>query len=302
MSEPRPPYKSIHVIINPAAGKDEPILKTLNSTFRELNLKWEAFITKDEGDAKRFAAEAAAAGVDIVAAYGGDGTVLEVASGLRGTNVPLLILPGGTANVLSIELGVPRELPAALSLLSDPTAVLRAIDMGEVEGKLFFHMGIGFEAKMVLGADRENKNRSGFFAYISSALKNLRNPPTANYAMLIDGQHVEAQGINCMITNFGSVGVAGLTLSKTIDFSDGLLDVIVIQDINLGAVLSAAAGAITSGDISTPLLQWQGREITIVADPPQSVTRDGEIVELKNITARVVPGAIQTLVPGASVT
>jgi YegS/Rv2252/BmrU family lipid kinase len=297
MSESRLPYKSVHVIINPAAGKDEPILKTLNDMFREMQIEWEAFITKQAGDAKRSAAEAAAAGVDVVAAYGGDGTILEVADGLRGTNVPLLILPGGTANALSVELGIPRDLSAALSLLTDPNTRLRSLDMGEVEGQLFFHMGIGFEAEMVRGAERENKERSGLFAYIFSALKNLQNPPTANYAMLIDGQQVEAQGINCMITNFGSLGVAGLTVSKAIDISDGLLDVIVIQDITLRSALSAAAGAISSGEFSASLLQWQAREVTVIVDPPQPVTCDGEIFEVENIKVRIVPGAVKTLVP-----
>ncbi len=298
MSDPRPPFKSVHVIINPAAGKDEPILKTLNNAFREMGIEWEAFITKEAGDAKRSSEEAAAAGVDVVAAYGGDGTILEVAAGLRGTNVPLVILPGGTANALSVELGIPRELSAALSLLTDPNTRLRPLDMGEVQGRLFFHMGIGFEGEMVRDTERENKDRSGLFAYIFSALKNLRNPAMANYAMLIDGQQVEAQGINCMITNFGSIGVAGLTVSKAIDMSDGLLDVIVIQDITLRSALSAAADAISTGEFSASLLQWQAREVTVIVDPPQPVTCDGEIFEVKNIIARIVPGAVLALVPG----
>src|SRR5689334_18509397 len=91
-------YKRIHVIVNPAAGKDTPILGTLNKTFADTGIDWDIFVTKGAGDAHRLAKEAASAGVDAVAVNGGDGTVMEVASGLMNTNVPLAILPGGTAN------------------------------------------------------------------------------------------------------------------------------------------------------------------------------------------------------------
>ena len=82
------PYPKVHVIINPAAGQDEPILNVLNDVFHPAGVAWEISLTHKSGDATRLAAEAAAAGVDLVAAYGGDGTQMEVANGLLGTGVP----------------------------------------------------------------------------------------------------------------------------------------------------------------------------------------------------------------------
>ena len=82
------PYPKVHVIINPAAGQDEPILNVLNDVFHPAGVAWEISLTHKSGDATRLAAEAAAAGVDLVAAYGGDGTRMEVANGLLGTGVP----------------------------------------------------------------------------------------------------------------------------------------------------------------------------------------------------------------------
>ena len=90
------PYKKVHVIINPAAGHDEPILNVLNHVFHPAGVEWDNSLTHQSGDATRLAAEAAASGVDLVAAYGGDGTQMEVANGLMGTGVPQAILPGGT--------------------------------------------------------------------------------------------------------------------------------------------------------------------------------------------------------------
>lgn len=293
-----PVIKRVHAIINPAAGQDKPILKTLNSAFQELGLEWEIMITKGMGDARRFAQEAVAAGVDAVAVYGGDGTVLEVASGLHGSPVALAILPGGTANVLSIELGIPRDLPKALALLSGTGTGVRAVDMGRLGEHHFFHLGLGLEGEMIKQADREAKDRAGLRAYILAMLRELRNPPVARYHLLLDDEQYEIEGINCMVTNFGSLGLGRLKLSHAIDISDGLLDVLVIQEINLRAILAALSDAITSGEVDQPMLQWQARRVMIEVDPPQSITIDGEVLEHQGrIEAEIVPQAVRVLVP-----
>ncbi|KAB2867369.1 MAG: diacylglycerol kinase family lipid kinase [Anaerolineae bacterium] len=290
-------YQKVHIIVNPAAGRDEPFLKTLNDTLNRLEVDWEIFITKQAGDATRFAQAAVEAGVNAVAAYGGDGTVREVASGLRDSQIPLLILPGGTANVLSIELGIPRDFSQAISLLDSSRSTPKAIDMGMVGDQAFFHLGMGLEAEMNKEADREAKNRNGIFAYVNAALKNLRNFPTTHYHLELDGEKIEIDGINCMVTTFGSVGVGELKLSHAIDVGDGLLDVLVVQEVNLRTVLSAAAGAVFSGELAGPLQQWQVRKASIIADPPQPIVCDGELVKFNKIDIQVLPKAVTILVP-----
>ncbi len=88
--------RRIHVVINPGSGKPTPVLHTLNTVFRRRDIEWEISLTQKSGDAERFARQAAESGVDIMAAYGGDGTVMEVARGLMGLETPLAIFPGGT--------------------------------------------------------------------------------------------------------------------------------------------------------------------------------------------------------------
>jgi YegS/Rv2252/BmrU family lipid kinase len=269
--------------------------------FAETGIEWDAFVTKKAGDAQLYAHEAAEAGIDALAVYGGDGTVLEAASGLRGTQVPLAILPGGTANVISQELGIPRDLADAARLLARPDTELRAVDMGEVGGELFFHLGLGIEGEMIKGADRAAKDSSGTLAYIRSALRSVRDVAPVHYRLLLDGKEsVEIEGVNLMVTNFGSVGVAGLKLSHAVDMSDGLMDVIVIQSANLGTFLSAAQDAVASGEIARSLLHWQVREVEIITDQPQTITRDGELMEITDIKARVVPAAVRIIVPRAA--
>jgi diacylglycerol kinase (ATP) len=162
---------------------------------------------------------------------------------------------------------------------------------------LFFHLGIGSEGMVHEQADREAKDKGGMLAYVIAALKTLSNPKVAHYRLLLDGEAVEADGINCMVTNYGSVGVAGITLSHVIDMNDGLLDVIIFRDANLSSLLSAAANVVTSGEVAEPLLQWQARKVSIVADPPQAVVVDGKSIEVDTIDVRVMPHAVRVVVP-----
>jgi len=272
------PLKQIHVIANPAAGQDEPILSVLNSVLRPA-VKWDIFVTHDAGDARKYAEQAVAAGVDAVAVYGGDGTVTEAASGLIGSNMPLAILPGGTANVMSIELGIPSRLQDAVALLCDPTRVSRLVDMGMVGDRPFFgHVAIGLEADMHETADRTMKDRFGFLAYPMAALQALFDRPVSRYMLSMDDQMVEMEVLNCMVTNIGSIGVLGASLGNNISVSDGLLDVILIRKADV-ASLSALVGKVTGwSDPANLLPHWQVRKVSISADPPQPIPTAGRML------------------------
>ena len=76
--------------------------------------------------------------------------------------------------------------------------------------------------------------------------------------------------------------------------SDGLLDVVMIQSVDLNALLSVAASAI---GVSEPLDHWQAREVTVETNPPQTVECDGEIIESTPLSASILPQAIRVMVP-----
>ena len=155
--------KYIHVIINPAAGKDEAILPVINSAMKEAGIKWEGLITHKAGDGIEFAKAAVKEKVDAIAVYGGDGTVMEAISGMMGSDIPLVILPGGSANVMATELGIPMDLKEACALLAQGHLKKKPLDIGQF-GKRYFITGIsiGFEADMVQGA-----NRRRFYSFYS---------------------------------------------------------------------------------------------------------------------------------------
>ncbi len=290
--------RKIHVIVNPASGQPQPILHTLNSIFYPLGIDWEVFITKQSGDAERYARQAAAAGVDVVAAFGGDGTVMEAARGLFGSETPLAILPGGTANLMSVELGIPKNLAQAAAIAADPKSRMRVVDAGLFGDKTYFllRVSLGFGARKVEIADRDLKDRYGVLAYSIGALKALTQTQLAHYRLTLDGQSYETQGVTCLVDNAGNIGFAGLGL-KSILVDDGLLDVIVVRDARVKSFIAIGAG-IGGAKLNPAYIQhWQAREISIEADPPQPVVIDGELAGQTPVSVRAVPGLLRVLTP-----
>ena len=290
--------QQVFVVINPAAGQDQPILKSLNKIFHENEVDWDIAITKDRGDGQRLARDAVQSGVDLVMVYGGDGTVMECASGLVGSQTPLAILPGGTANVMARELGLPLDLVEAATLAINPQSRIRWVDMGQVGEQTFLlRAGIGFEAEMVEGADREQKDRLGMLAYGLSALQTLADPPLARYRLSLDGEEEEYDGLACVVANSGNMGAADIVLSKRTDISDGLLDVFVVTKADLPSLVSLVASVFSGRPDPPALKHWQVREVRIESEPIQTVQLDGELIGQTPVTMKILPEAVQVIIP-----
>ena len=290
--------QQVFVVINPAAGQDQPILKSLNKIFHENEVDWDIAITKDRGDGQRLARDAVQSGVDLVMVYGGDGTVMECASGLVGSQTPLAILPGGTANVMARELGLPLDLVEAATLAINPQSRIRCVDMGQVGEQTFLlRAGIGFEADMVEGADRELKDRLGMLAYGLSALQTLADPPLARYRLSLDGEEEEYDGLACVVANSGNMGAADIVLSKRTDISDGLLDVFVVTKADLPSLVSLVASVFSGRPDPPALKHWQVREVRIESEPIQTVQLDGELIGQTPVTMKILPEAVQVIIP-----
>jgi diacylglycerol kinase (ATP) len=293
--------KRIRIIINPAAGKDEAILPIINASMKEAGVKWEASITHNAGDAIRFAEAALKEGIDALAVYGGDGTVMEAISGLMGSQIPLIILPGGSANVMANELGIPKDLKQACALIGQTPVKTKAIDVGQFD-KRYFIVGVsyGFAADLVKGAGRETKNMIGILAYFLSAAVALKNVKKAVYHLTIDGQKHEVRGLTCIIANTGNLGFSNISFDKHIDVSDGFLDVVVVRKANLSMLrLMAHTLLLRERPDNVELVEhWQGKDITVSSFPGQTVQCDGEVLDKSSLHIRVIPAAMNVLVPG----
>jgi diacylglycerol kinase (ATP) len=287
----------IMVVANPGAGQPEPVLSVLNDTLGSAGIDWDVSVTHGPGDGYDDARRAAREDYDLIAAYGGDGSVAEVASALARGGPPMAILPGGTGNALAEDLGIPMLLAEAARLLASGEYDIRPVDMGRVGHRWFIlRLTMGFEVSVVENATRELKDRFGWLAYAFKGLQAATNPPRAAYTVEVDGETHEAEGVACIIANSASTGVMGVRIAEGVDVSDGLLDVLVVEGADFLSLVGSAANAAT-GQASLGMSRWRGKRIRVQSQPQQSVLSDGEDAGDTPVETKVAPGAIGVVVP-----
>ena len=289
--------KWIPVVVNPSAGKKTAILAGLNQVFRDAGVRWSVEVTQAEGDGVELARWLVAQGAQIVAVYGGDGTICEVATGLAGTQAALGILPGGTGNVLAYELGLPRDFVAAAQLLVSEHAI-RLVDLGEVGHRRFLlRAGVGLEAAAIERTPRELKDRFGLLAYGIGGLQALIESRPMHYFLELDGETHETQGVICTVANAAHLGLPGLRLPPMVDIEDGKLDVYVLRRVDLTLIAQfvsdRAGGDLRIGDLQ----HWQVTRVKISVDPPQTVQVDGDHLGMTPVEIHCLPQSLHVVVP-----
>ena len=223
----KPRFEKVVIIINPGAGKGEDVLRPINDVLHPAGVYWDVSITNGPGEAVDLARQAVEQGAERWAWSAGDGTVAEVAQGMAGSGVPLVILPGGTGNGAAGEFGIPKTIAEAVGLLVDPTSVVQAVDLGQVGDKcLLLRCACGALAAIDEGATRELKSHIGGLAYVWSGLATIGGVDPVDYHITCDGEAYEARGITCIVANGAGFGGVG-SLAEGITSSDGILDVLV---------------------------------------------------------------------------
>jgi diacylglycerol kinase family enzyme len=200
--------KRMLVVVNPYATTVSDRLKHLVVYALQGRYDVEAIDTKAKDHAIELCREAADEGYDVVVAFGGDGTVNEVANGLAGSDTALGLLPGGATNVLCRMLGVPNDIVDAtehLLRLADAWSPTR-MSLARVNGRHFtFSAGMGLDAAVVRQVDAHPrlKARLGpwYFSYAALGTfwrQYVVNPPRLEVE-LPSGQR--AEGVTALVQN-----------------------------------------------------------------------------------------------------
>jgi diacylglycerol kinase (ATP) len=289
------PYPRVHFIINPASGKDQPMLNVINDVCQKHGVEWDATVTHKYGQATEQARAAIAAGVDLVAGYGGDGTQHEVANAILSSprKIPMAILPGGTGNGFCRENNVPNVLAAAVELLCTSTN-LRHLDAASV-GENFFVQRLYTGVDPEQQTSRQAKDKYGVLAYAVTAREQAQALSETKYRLTVDGEVHETVGTKCYVVNSGMSG-KGLTFDKNFSADDGFLDVFLLKR-DLAHVRAVAGRFLNLGSPQSGLDYWRGREITIETDSERAVWTDGEYTGRTPVTAKILPGVLPIVVP-----
>ncbi len=293
------------VIINTRAGSVTAglfdFIRMLGASGAEVVLRF----ASDEVPLEGLAADAES--FDRVVAVGGDGTFSTVLYEMRFSGVPALPYPAGTANLLSLNLGLPPDprLLSELTLTGSPVTFdlgeLIMQESGDSERRTGFAMaaGAGFDAA-IMQAAQPLKPALGAAAYLLAAVSNL-TPTVSEFELLLDGEHVHTEGIAVLLVNFGRIQF-DLTVSRGWDPRDGRLDVVVLRTKNVAelipVVFAAMLERVIEGVERNPSVEvYTAHEVELSAYPPLPVQYDGEILpSLTPCAAHVLPGAATLLV------
>jgi diacylglycerol kinase (ATP) len=293
------------LIANPAAARTAAgAVNTVMTTLRAAGWETEVLATVGPGDARRLAEYGVAEGMDVVAVLGGDGTTMQAAAALVGTEVALGVIPGGTGNLLAGNLRIPASPSRAARALI--RAHPRLFDLGRMdrpEGQHYFAVacGAGYDARVMAETLSEHKRRWGMGAYVATTLRLISGIRSSLHVITIDGVEYEAQAALVLVANCGEVIPRFIKLGPGISPTDGLLDVVVLRADNLSESLRAVwdlLRVVPTGSTSGAYVgHARGREVRVETEPPQPVQLDGEPGGHTPFTVSVVPNAIRILVP-----
>jgi YegS/Rv2252/BmrU family lipid kinase len=258
--------------------------------------------TRLDDTGRGLAAGAAASGVDVVFACGGDGTLMAVLTGLAGTGVPMAILPAGTGNLLARNLELPQDRDACLriGLHGDD----RKIDVGFVDGAHRFAVmaGMGLDAAAIADVPVKLKARIGWPAYAISAIRHLFDR-RMNVTLTIDDQAPQSfRARTVMIGNVGRLQ-AGLRLMPDALPDDGLLDIVVLVPKSIAGWARLALHVVARRPGPNPRMKhFRARRIHIRTERAYPRQLDGDLLEpAASMSVEVEPRALLVRVPSRPV-
>jgi YegS/Rv2252/BmrU family lipid kinase len=239
--------------------------------------------------------------VDVVAVFGGDGTTMQAAAALVGTDVILGVIPGGTGNLLAGNLRIPAAPARAAEVIVRGKP--KRFDLGHMErpgGSQYFAVacGAGYDARVMAGTASAMKHKWKFAAYVATTFRLLDELRISRHYITVDGVEYEAEAAMVLVANCGEVIPPFVRLRSGITPDDGMLDVIVLKASNVLESVRAIWHLLSEHSEGEFIRYGRGREVRVVTDPVEPVQLDGEPGGVTPFTATIVPGAIRIMVPG----
>jgi YegS/Rv2252/BmrU family lipid kinase len=302
---PPAPGARVVVIANPTSGQAEALAGQMADAlaiWRRHGWLVDLVHTRASGDATHIAARAAAAGVDLVIAAGGDGTLNEALNGLVGSDTALAPLPIGTVNVWARELALPRDIRALAELL--PSLPRYRVDVGRAGTRWFLLMaGVGFDAAVVAGLQAHDKRRLGILAYAMRAFAIARQYRGVRVRMVLDGRVIRRWALMIVLGNTPLYGGV-MQLTEHARVGDGVLDVCIIRGSSIIDLARAAGAALLlrRASIDPRMEHLRARDITIETRRPLPVQVDGDLLGETPMQFTVADRALTVLMPPARAT
>ena len=293
-----------YFIVNPVAGgpdSTETILSQAMSAFSEWDDSFELYTTSAPLDATKKVRSIAQSGEEAwIYACGGDGTFNECVNGAAGfKNVALAPIPTGTGNDFCRMFGAQQKFYLDLPALICGTT--HKIDLINVNGHFCSCIAsVGIDARV--GTNVHNYSHlpfcSGGGAYIVSAVVELLKGITREMKLTCGDFTYDGKATLCCACNGRYYG-GGFNPAPDAMPDDGILDIYFVRKVNL-LQAAAAIGKYAKGrgdELPRFITHLRSDHLTIEFAEEEVVNADGEILRAKNVDFRLVPGALNLIVP-----
>lgn len=238
--------------------------------------------------------------VDLVIIGGGDGSLNAAAEGLVETQLPLGVLPLGTANDLARTLGLPLDTNAACDVIL--AGHERRIDLGWVNGKHFFNVAsVGLSVQVTQELNREIKTRWGKLAYLVASVRVLGGARPFWAEIRANNERLRVRTLQIAVGNGRHYG-GGMTVHADAQIDDQRLHLYSLEIERWWRILPLLpAMRLGTSSSSSGLRVLTGTDFTIsLMSRRRPINADGEIVGHTPCRFKLVPRAISVFVPGDS--
>jgi len=288
-------------IINPVAGrKKDPsfFAKLMDQFCRENKIEYVLWKTERPGHGRILAEEALKRGFQCVVAIGGDGTINEIARALTGTQVPLGIIPKGSANGFAREFGIPLDPRQACETLLQSKTL--SIDAGKINDEYFFSVaGLGFDAQVGYAYNQaQNGGRRGRLPYFTLGIKEYFSYVPCAMNLSFGGKERRLTPFLIAIANSKQYGI-GVKIAPKAVVNDGFLNLSIVHQAPWYKYLWHLPKVFTGNFDQAPFLETVlTKEVTIAPEKEVPYHIDGEIrFGGGNLVARIEPNAVTLKVP-----
>ncbi|HET7444888.1 MAG TPA: diacylglycerol kinase family protein [Solirubrobacterales bacterium] len=287
------------LLVNPssAGGKTLKLLPRVEAVFDAQRVDFRVQRTKGLEHGAEHALRAIDAG-EVPVVMSGDGLVGAVGGAMAGAEVPLGIIPGGRGNDLCRVLGIPDEPEAAAEVVLAGHS--RRIDVGDANGKRFLGIvSVGFDSE---ASRRANEARflPGNLVYVYAAFATLLRWKPAGFTIRIDDERTRISGYSVSVANSKAYG-GGMFIAPDAELDDGQFDIVAVGDAGKLRFVANLPKVFKGTHIEEEQVKvLRASHLELSASKPFPVYADGEHLTELPTTLKVLPHALDVLVPAPS--
>ncbi|MFD2163224.1 diacylglycerol/lipid kinase family protein [Paradesertivirga mongoliensis] len=284
-------------VINPRAGNREggSLELSISEESRTQGFEYLIYRLQSSNEEKNIKKEIAAYSPDIVAVAGGDGTVNLLAKILNSEEMPLLIVPLGSANGMARELKISNRPESSLALIT--SGIQKKIDLLSINGNICIHLGdVGLNASIVKRFEKDPKR--GLWTYARHLFKELFLIDDYKFNINVDNQQIKRRAVSVTFANASKYGT-GAVINPLGKLDDGKFELVIIKPFPKIHLLSITWKMFVGRLQTSEFVEVLSCEKAVIQTSKKTTLQiDGEIIgKTKEINVEVLPSALTIIVP-----